>query len=162
MIISLIVAMDQNRLIGNQNQLPWHLSADLKYFKRVTIGKPIIMGRKTYESIGRALPGRQNIVLTQSNEYSVEGCNVVNSIDQAIEVAGNAEEIMVIGGCQVYAAAMPHVTRMYLTLIDHEFSGDAYFPAWEANQWQEVERETHLDPEQNFSYHFVMLDKITC
>lgn len=148
MILSLIAAMDNNRLIGKDNTLPWHLPADLKYFKSVTMSKPILMGRKTYDSIGRPLPGRQNIVLTRG-DIEIEGVSVVNSIDQAIAVAGDAEEVMVIGGGSIYELVMPKVERMYLSYIDGEFEGDAWFPEFNENDWEILDEITQMPDEQN-------------
>lgn len=161
-MLSLIVAMDQNRLIGNNNALPWHLPADLKYFKAATMSKPIVMGRKTYESIGKPLPGRRNIVVTRDSTYQAEGCEVVNDIDQALDLTAGAEEVMVIGGMQIYELALPRVSRMYLTMIEHEFAGDAWFPEFDMTQWREVSAEAHQYNADSltFEYRFLVLDRI--
>ena len=156
MIISLIAAMDENRLIGADNTLPWRLPADLRFFKRVTMGKPILMGRKTFESIGRPLPGRQNIVVTRDPDYAAPGCTVAHSVDAALAAAGAAEEIMLIGGASFYAQLLPRAQRMYLTLIHHAFSGDAWFPAFDLAEWRELSREDHrADAENAWDYSFV-------
>ena len=156
MKISLIAAMDQNRLIGNNNQLPWHLSEDLRHFKALTIGKPIIMGRNTFESIGKALPGRQNIVLTSNKDWTAEGVDAADSLEAGIALAGDADEIMIIGGVKLYQFALPVADCMYLTLIEQSFEGDAHFPAWDESEWQETSRETQ---DIDFVFHFVTLIK---
>jgi len=136
-VISLIVAASKNNVIGNGGELPWRLSDDLKRFKAVTMGKPIVMGRKTFESIGRPLPGRQNIVTTHQESFLADGCDVVQSIEQAVEVAGAAEEIMVIGGSQIYAAFLPIADRIYLTRVHTEVEGDALFPILDESEWRQ-------------------------
>lgn len=127
--------MDRNRLIGNNNQLPWHLPADLAHFKKVTLNKPILMGRKTYEAIGRPLPGRENIVLTRSADLEIEGVTVVNSLEAAIEGRKDDTELMVIGGSTIYELALPRAQRLYLSYVDGEFEGDAWFPEFDETQW---------------------------
>ena len=160
MIISFVVAMDRNRLIGAGNALPWHLPADLKHFKRVTLGKPIIMGRKTYESIGRPLPGRRNIVVTRNPAYEAEGCDVVDSFAAALAVAGTAEEVMVIGGSQLFDQTLGDANRIYLTVIEHAFQGDTWLPEWDEADWREVSRESHQPDEKNpYPYRFVVLER---
>jgi len=140
--------MDNNRLIGKDNDLPWHLPADLQYFKSVTMNKPILMGRKTYDSIGRPLPGRQNIVLTRG-DADIEGVTVVNSLDEAIAAAGDAEEIMVIGGSSIYELVLPKVQRMYLSFVDGEFEGDAWFPKYDENEWVILDDKMQACDEKN-------------
>ncbi len=158
--ISFVVAMDQQRVIGNHGQLPWSMPADLQHFKKITMGKPIIMGRKTYESIGRPLPGRHNIVLTQNKNLLIDGCTVVNTLGDAINAATEHDEVMVIGGAQIFADFMPLVSKMYLTLIKHDFDGDTLFPAWDQNDWQEVDRIEHQpDPKNPYPYTFITLVK---
>ena len=161
-MLSLIVAMDQNRLIGNNNALPWHLSADLKRFKAITMGNPIIMGRKTYESIGKPLPGRQNIIITRDTAYQAEGCDVVHGLKAAAGCVGDVDEAFVIGGMQIYQQALLRVQRMYLTIIEHVFTGDAWFPEFNASDWQEVATESHqhADETQTYVYRFVTLERI--
>lgn len=148
-MISLIVAASTNNVIGAKGNLPWRLSADLKRFKALTMGKPIVMGRKTYESIGRPLPGRQNIVVTRNPGFVAEGCDVVSSMDAAIEVAGDAEEIMVIGGSHIYEAFLPRADRIYLTRVQAELEGDAYLPAIDNDKWHEVSAELHAADDSN-------------
>jgi dihydrofolate reductase len=160
MKISLIVAMASNRAIGLNNQMPWHLSADLKKFKKITMGAPILMGRKTYESIGRPLPGRTNIIISRNPSYSQPGCLVFNDIDQALASCADADEVFVIGGSDFYRAMLPVAGTLYLTLIHQEFPGDTFFPEIDAKQWIEVEREDiQDDPDAAFSYSFVKLEK---
>lgn len=135
MNISLIAAMDYNRVIGNQGKMPWHLPADLQWFKEQTKGKPVIMGRKTWESIGRALPGRTNIVITRQLGYQAAGCLVAASIPDGLSMAGSAEEVMIIGGSRIYAACMNDAARMYITVVHEEHSGDTWFPPFSLNDW---------------------------
>jgi dihydrofolate reductase len=161
MKISLIVAMASNRVIGNNNLMPWHLSADLKKFKKITMGSPILMGRKTYESIGRPLPGRTNIIISRNPEYQQDGCLVFNDIETAIKKGcESAGEIFVIGGSDLYEAILPIADALYLTIINREFQGDTFFPDIDLNDWSEVERENiHDDPDAAFSYSFLKLEK---
>lgn len=154
--LSLIVAMDENRLIGNANQLPWHLPADLAYFKRTTMGKPIIMGRKTYESIGKPLPGRRNIVITRNSEFKADGCDVVSDIEAALAISGDADELMLIGGATLYGQMIDRSSCMYITRIHHAFSGDTWFPEFDTGNWKVVEQQDFEADEKNlFSYSFV-------
>ncbi len=157
MIISLIAAMSRNRVIGKGNKLPWKLSADLRHFKEITSGRPVIMGRKTFESIGRLLPNRINIIITRDENYVKEGCIVAHSFDEALKAAHNAEEVMVIGGEQIFKEFLPIANKMYLTLIDGDFEGDAYFPEYDKNEWKEVSREEHKD--NGLRYYFVNLER---
>ncbi|MBM7070447.1 type 3 dihydrofolate reductase [Shewanella sp. 202IG2-18] len=137
MKISMIAAMTVNRVIGKDNQMPWHLPEDLKHFKASTMGKPIVMGRKTFESIGRPLPGRHNIVITRQSDFSVEGITAVSSFEEAKSAAGNVEEIAVIGGGQLYKQLLPIADKLYLTLINIDVDGDTYFPDWDDGSWQQ-------------------------
>ena len=130
MIISMIAAMADNRIIGKDNQMPWHLPADFAWFKRCTMGKPVVMGRKTYESIGRPLPGRLNIVISRDETLKVEGVTTVTSIEQALDVAGDVEEVMIIGGGAIYAACLPMANKLYVTHIEAAIDGDTQFPDW--------------------------------
>ena len=162
MIISLIAAMDKNRVIGKDGKLPWHMPKDMKFFRDTTKGKTVIMGRKTYESIGRPMPNRINIIITRDNDYKVEGCIVVHSIDEALKAAGNVEEVMVIGGSQIYKEFLPKANRIYLTKIDAEVEGDTYFPEFEIEGWKEVSYEEHeRDAENEYDYAFIVLEKKT-
>ena len=164
---AMIVAMAKNRVIGRKNQLPWHLPEDLKYFKRVTMGKPIVMGRKTYESIGRPLPGRLNVVLTRDAKWQTEGVVSAQTIDAAFSVAiaeaksKEKDEVMVIGGDQVYALCLPLVDRLYVTQVHAEVDGDAYFPEVDWGQWQQVSSEAHQASDNNpYDYSFVVYDRV--
>ena len=158
--ISIIVAMDQNGLIGKDNGLPWHLPADLKHFKQITMGKPIIMGRKTFESIGKPLPGRVNIVLTRNTGYQAQGCMVVGSLDDAIEVAGSVDEVMIIGGATLYKKVLGQVDRIYLTQVQAQLNGDTWFPSLDESKWVEAQRVEHSADEINpYAYTFKVLDR---
>lgn len=162
MSISIIAAMARNRIIGINNSLPWHLPADLQHFKQVTMGKPIIMGRKTYESIGRPLPGRTNIIISGNRDYAAAGCRIVHSIADALAEIDPDEEAMVIGGASFYAQALPYASRMYLTIIDEDFDGDAVFPEYDQTQWQEIERvEGVSDSKNTHRYYFITLERKT-
>jgi dihydrofolate reductase len=162
MKISLIVAMASNRVIGLNNKMPWHLSADLKKFKKITMGSPILMGRKTYESIGRPLPGRTNMIVSRNPEYRQDGCLVFNDLETALKKGcENADEIFVIGGADLYGAILPIADALYLTIINREFQGDAFFPDIDLNDWSEVERENiNDDPDVAFSYSFLKFEKL--
>lgn len=152
--------MDRNRLIGNKNQLPWHLPADFAHFKKVTMGKPVIMGRKTFESIGKPLPGRTNIVMSRNPQMQLEGVICVGSFEAAIDAVPEAEEVMVIGGSAIYEMLLPRVDRLYLTYVDGEFKGDAWFPEFEKSQWTEIESVKHRADEKNaYDCCFVTLQK---
>ena len=148
-MISLIVAVSTNNVIGADGDLPWRLSDDLKRFKAVTMGKPIVMGRKTYESIGRPLPGRQNIVITRQNDFNADGCDVVQSTAEAVDVAGSADEVMVIGGSQIYAAFLPLADRIYLTRVHTEVDGDAFFPPIDEAEWRGLASESYEADDSN-------------
>ena len=152
--LSLIAAIDRQRAIGKGNALPWHLPADLKRFKALTLGKPVLMGRKTAESIGRALPGRRNLVLTRSGRVPFDGMEAVASLDEALS---GADEVCVIGGGEVYALCLPRATRLHLTHVDTVVDGaDAFFPAFDANAWRAVAREAHpADDRHAFAFEFV-------
>jgi len=162
-MISAIVAMSLNRVIGDDNQLPWHLPADLKHFKTITSGYPILMGRKTFESIGRPLPNRTNIIITRNPAYKAEGCIIVSTIDDAITHAKttNSNEIFIIGGAEVYKQLLPRIERIYLTIVHETFEGDAFFPELKETEWKEVSHVRHEADESNdYDYSFVMLDRV--
>lgn len=160
-IISLIAAMAKNRVIGKDNQMPWHLPADLGHFKAVTLGKPIIMGRKTYESIGRALPGRKNIIISRNPDYKIQGCETAVSLEEAIALVKDAEEIMIIGGGHLYSQAIEFANRLYLTFIELNVDGDTQFPQYEHLILKETRREKHLKDEKNpYNYEFVDFEVI--
>lgn len=161
MAIAIIVAMDEQRLIGRENELPWKLSADLQYFRRTTMGKPIIMGRSTHESIGRPLPGRQNIVLTKQQDYQADGCEVVNSIEAAMALCSDAEEMMVMGGASLYQQLLPLADTLYLTRVHASLTGDTWFPEWSEQDWQLISSEDHQADENNeFDYSFQCYQRI--
>jgi dihydrofolate reductase len=162
MKISIVVAMDANGVIGRDNELPWHLPADLQHFKKTTMGKPILMGRKTWESIGRPLPGRTNIVITRDSDYQADGCVVVNSIDAAMAAAGEQDEVMVIGGAEFYRQVLPRADTLYLTRIHASFDGDTVFPELHVADWREVERSDQSADEKNpHDYSFIRLERVT-
>ncbi|MCW9015247.1 MAG: type 3 dihydrofolate reductase [Gammaproteobacteria bacterium] len=154
-MISLIAAMDKNRLIGINNGLPWHLPADFKHFKAVTMGKPVVMGRKTFESIGKPLPGRTNVVVSRS-DLEADGVIVVDSIDNALQAVSDAEEVMIIGGASFYSQMIDRADRLYLTHVDAECEGDAWFPKIDADKWQVTTEESYLADEHN-NYNFKIL-----
>ena len=162
--IAIIAALARNRVIGRDGELPWRISEDLKRFKSLTMGHPVIMGRKTYESIvaisGKPLPGRDNIVITRSAGYSAPGCNVVHTFEEALAAAAGADEAFVIGGADVYAIALPHAQRLHLTEIDAEFEGDAFFPEFDLGAWRETLREAHwVQGPAGFRFDFVLYDR---
>lgn len=149
MLISLIVAMDEASVIGRDNALPWHLPEDLKRFKTITMGKPILMGRKTFESIGKPLPGRRNVVLTRARDWHRDGVDAVHSLDEAIARAGDAAELVVIGGEEVFRLALPLAKRVYLTEVHAQVEGDAMFPPFDRSRWTEVERSMRAADERH-------------
>ncbi|ASP37721.1 dihydrofolate reductase [Bacterioplanes sanyensis] len=170
MSLALIVAKAQNHTIGRDNKLPWYLPNDLKYFKQVTLGKPIIMGRKTYDSIGKPLPGRTNIVITRQTDYQPpqadESVRVVDSLEAAQQLAeqilliNGQDEAMIIGGAEIYALALPLVERMYITEVHAKVDGDAFFPAFDTQQWQPVAREDFSAEGPNpYDYSFVVYQR---
>ncbi len=159
-MLSLCVAMDKRRLIGCNNALPWHLPADLKHFRAITMGKPIIMGRKTYESIGHPLPGRLNIVLSRNPKLSLAGCQILHDVDEVLAFTQDYEESVVIGGRSVYKRLLPMVQRLYVTWVHGEFEGDCYFPDYQTEEWQEIEKQDFLADKQNlYSYSFTILTR---
>jgi len=161
MLISLIAAMDEERLIGAHNSLPWRLPADMQWFRRQTMGKPILMGRNTFASIGKALPGRQNIVLSRNRALQLDGCSIIHSLKQLEKAAAGADEVMIIGGSEVYGLALPLADRLYLTTINSTFEGDAWFPRLNETEWREVFREEHAADEANaWPYCFRILERI--
>ena len=155
-MISLVVAASTNNVIGVAGDLPWHLSDDLKRFKALTMGKPIVMGRKTFESIGRALPGRQNIVITTQSKFTADGCDIVSSPAAAIAAAAEAEEVMIIGGGEIYRLFLPLADRIHLTRVAVDIEGDTVFPSLDESDWLETAREEHCADESN-DYDFAVL-----
>lgn len=159
-LISLLVAATENGVIGRDNGMPWHLPDDLKHFKAVTLGKPVLMGRRTFESIGRPLPGRTNLVLTRTVDWSAPAVTVVADLDAALRAAGPAPELIVAGGAQVYALALPRAARIYLTRIHAVIDGDTRLPDIDFTQWREISRRLHpADARHPYAMSFVTLDR---
>jgi dihydrofolate reductase len=159
--MQIVVAVSEDDVIGRRNQLPWRLSADLKRFKALTMGHPILMGRKTYESIGKALPGRANLVLSRSTQFAPANCTVVPTLDAARRAAGADPSLMVIGGAQIYRECIAFVSKIHLTLVHARIGdGDAFFEAWRGPEWRETYREPHEADEKNSSaYTFLTLER---
>jgi dihydrofolate reductase len=161
MILSIIVAFDQNRLIGKDNKLPWHLPADLKHFRSLTMGHHMIMGRKTYESIGRPLPGRTTVVITRQKDFSAPGCMIAGSLDEALPLIKNDNEVFVIGGAQIFDIAMKKCQKLYTTLIHHRFEGDTFFPVIDSGKWKQISRiDFWVDEKNPWNYSFIDYEKI--
>lgn len=159
MIVSLIAALDKNRLIGANNGMPWHLPADFKHFKKITMGKPVVMGRKTFESIGRPLPGRQNIVISR-NGFSADGITSVDSIDAALQLVNDIDEVMIIGGANIYQQMIEKADRLYLTHVEAECEGDAWFPEFDMSEWNIInELFIHKDEKNNFNFNIVSYER---
>ncbi|HEX9628210.1 MAG TPA: type 3 dihydrofolate reductase [Acidiferrobacterales bacterium] len=160
MRVSIIAAMAENRVIGRDNDLPWRMPADLRHFRRTTLGHHVVMGRKNYESIGKPLPGRTNVVVTGNRDFRAPGCQVVHSIEAALDLARDDPEPFIIGGAALYAQTLPLADRLYLTLIHAEVPGDTVFPEIDARAWRERRRERHeADAENAYAYSFVVLEK---
>ena len=161
MKISMIAAMADNRVIGINNSLPWKLPNDMKWFRQNTLGKPIVMGRKTFESFGaKPLPGRTNIIITRDQDYQAADCIVVHSIDEAIQAAGDVDEVMIIGGASFYEQMLTKADRLYLTFVHTQVEGDAWFPQWNKNEWCEIEHIDHAADEKNpYAHSFVVLER---
>ena len=161
MRISIVVAASTNNVIGRGGALPWRISEDLKHFKSLTLGHPIIMGRLTWESIGRPLPGRQNIVISTRKDFQAEGCSVVSSPAEALRAAGDANEVMVIGGGQIYELFMPVTDRIYLTRVDAEIEGDTLFPTLDPDEWRVIDVDNHAAGEgREYSFSFQTLERV--
>ncbi len=160
MDISIIVAADENGIIGKENRLPWRLAADMKHFRELTMGKPVLMGRKTHESIGKPLPGRHNIVITRNRSLEIEGCTVVTSLDDALDAAGDVDEVMIIGGAELYRESVGLANRIYLTRVHTAVEGDAVFPEIDYDEWFDTSIESHAPDERNeFPYSFEVLER---
>ncbi|MBA6390171.1 type 3 dihydrofolate reductase [Colwellia sp. BRX10-3] len=160
-ILSMIVAHANDRVIGKNNDMPWHLPADLAYFKKTTLGKPIIMGRKTFQSIGRPLPGRKNIVISRDDTYQVEGVEVVNSVAAALALVIESEEVMVIGGGAIYQHCLAAAQRLYITHIDADIDGDTYFPEYDLAVWKKVASDIRPSDEKNqYQLDFSVYEKV--
>jgi dihydrofolate reductase len=160
--LELVLAVAENDVIGRGNRLPWHLPADLRHFKSLTLGKPILMGRRTYESIGKALPGRVNIVLSRSADFAPDDCVVVNTLEAARIAAGPRRALMVIGGAEIYRQCLPEACRIHLTLVHTRIEdGDTEFAGWRGSEWNESSRERHEADDRNaYAYSFVTLERI--
>ncbi len=162
MQVAVIAAMAENRVIGKDNDLPWRLPADLRHFRSLTLGKPVIMGRRTYESLGKPLPERKNIVVTGNRRYRAAGCTVVHSLEEALRVAAEAPEVMIIGGATLYAEALPEAHLLYLTLVHQAFAGDVRFPEFDLSRWREVKREDHEPDDRNsIAFSFLTLERVS-
>ncbi len=160
--VAMVAGMDRNQLIGKDNGLPWHIPEDMRRFVRVTRGKSVIMGRLTYESIGKPLPDRDNHVITRNPVFVAPGCTVHDSLTSALSGTAHEEEVVIMGGAQIYAEALPLANYLYLTIIEAEFDGDTWFPEWNANEWREVWEEQHHDGgADNLTYRFVNLARVT-
>lgn len=159
-MISLIWAMGENRVIGINNKMPWHLPAELAYFKRTTLGKPVIMGRKTFESIGKPLPGRENWIITRDLQYHAEGCDIFHSVQEVLQQLPKEKEAMVIGGAEIYNLFLPHADRLYMTEIHSHFEGDTYFPDFNLEDWKLVKRSVGVKDEKNpYDHEFLVYDR---
>ena len=157
----MIAAMADNRAIGKDNELLWHLPDDFKHFKAITMAKPILMGRKTYQSIGRPLPGRKNIVVTRDSAFAADGVLVVNSIDAALDAVTEDAEVMVIGGASFYQQMLPLADKLYVTHVHHHFDADTFFPEIDTDQWRVVEQTEHAADERHaYSFSFIEYQKI--
>ena len=158
--INLIAALSRNQVIGQDQQIPWSIPGEQAYFKKITLGHPIVMGRKTWESIGRPLPARRNIVVTRAQGYAAPGAEVVHSLDAALTHAGDVPEIFIIGGGELYAQALPRADRLFLTELDADFEGDAFFPPFDRAAWRETSRETKApEADRSFAYSFVVYER---
>lgn len=164
MTLTLIAAVSRNRVIGKDGDLPWHLPADFRFFKRTTTGHPLVMGRKTFESLGGALPNRTNIVVTRTKDYGGDGIRVARSLDEGIAMGRELDsEVFIGGGEAIFRDALPKADRMILTWIDEEFEGDTFFPEFDSKEWREVSREEHEPDEKNrWPYAFVVYERIRC
>ncbi|MBQ5701231.1 MAG: dihydrofolate reductase [Alistipes sp.] len=160
-MISIIVAVAKNGVIGDKNSLLWHLREDMVHFRTTTSGHPVVMGRKTYDSIGRPLPKRTNVVISRDTSLAVEGCTVVHSLEEAIALFEPTEEVFIIGGAQIYAQALPLADRIYLTVIDKEYEGDTSLPEIDYSAWREISREEHSCGEEfEHPFAFITLEKL--
>ena len=159
-MISIIVAVASNGVIGDKNSLLWHIREDMIHFRTTTSGHPVIMGRKTFDSIGRPLPKRTNVVITRDTNLVIEGCTVVHSLEEAVSMFDSAEEVFIIGGAQIYAQALPLADRIYLTVVGKEYEGDTSFPALDLSQWTELWREDYTCGEEfEYPFSFITLDR---
>lgn len=159
-LISIIAAMGNKQVIGFKNRLPWNLPADMEHFRQLTMGKPVVLGQKTFESIGKLLPGRTNIILTLDKSFNPSGCIVAHSIEEALSLTKDFPEVMICGGASIYRQFLPLAEKMYLTLIKGDFEGDVYFPEFNWNDWEEIERiDNQPDKNNSYPYSFVVLQR---
>ena len=161
MRVSIIVAMDRNNLIGASNQIPWHIPGELKRFREITMGKPIIMGRKTHQSIGKPLDGRENIVLTKNEEINLEGVKCYSNLNDIFSSFRNEREVFVIGGSQIYEITLPIANRLYITMIDREYLGDTWFPKVDYSKWKTIERNKIIEKTTQTEYSNIIYDRIS-
>lgn len=160
-MISIIVAIAKNGVIGDKNTLLWHLREDMIHFRTITSGHPVVMGRKTYDSIGRPLPKRTNVVITRDTELQIEGCTMAHSLTEAVEMFDSSEEVFIIGGAQIYSQAMPLADRLYLTIIDKEYEGDSSFPEIDYNSWRQISYEKFERGEEfEYPFSFIALERV--
>ena len=160
MTISIIVALSENNVVGINNQLPWKLSADLKRVRGLTMGHHIIMGRKTYESIGRPLPGRVNVVITRNTDFKADGCIIVSSLNEAFKISKSDPEVFIFGGGEIFREALPQVSKIYMTKVHHSLEGDTHFPILNSQEWKELERtEFKADEKNEYDYSFLTLER---
>jgi len=160
MTVTIVVAIGENNAIGKDNELLWYLPKDLRHFKTITNGHTIIMGRKTFESVKKPLPNRRNIIITRNTELSIEGAEVVHTIDEALEISKEDGEVFIIGGAEIYKQAMKHTDKIFLTVVHESFEADAFFPEIDTNLWEETASETHLpDEKNNLSFTFSTLER---
>jgi dihydrofolate reductase len=160
MQLSIIAALANQKVIGYHNRLPWHLPADLRHFKEITMGKPVIMGRRTFDSIGRPLPGRSNIIISRNSHFIAEGCLVVHSLAGALAQVTHVPEAMIIGGTEIFRQALPLAQKLYLTFIHADIKGDVFFPEWQTQEWQETARQDFETDDQNaYAYSFAILER---
>jgi dihydrofolate reductase len=160
MIVSIVVAIGQNNAIGKDNKLLWHLPKDLKHFKEITTGGTVIMGRKTYDSVGRPLPNRRNIIVTRQ-QIEIAGCEVVNSVEAALDLCRDETEVFIVGGAEIYKLAMPLTDKIFLTIVHENFDADTYFPEIKEDVWKETDRQNHNPDEKNLlPYSFITLERL--
>jgi dihydrofolate reductase len=160
MTVTIVVAIAENYAIGKNNQLLWHMPADLKHFKQITSGHTVIMGRKTYDSVGKPLPNRRNIVITRQ-DITIQGCEVVKSVDEALDLCAGEQEVFIVGGAEIYKLAMSKTNRIYLTIIHHNFDADSFFPEIDYREWKEISRQDHpADEKHAYPYSFITLERV--
>lgn len=160
-MFAIVVALAENNVIGDNNQLIWHLPADLQFFKKITMGKPIVMGRKTFLSIGKPLPGRSNIVITRDKNFSISGLEIFHSVEEVLASFDTQQEVMIIGGAEIYRQFLPSVSRLYITRVHEKFSGDTFFPQFDYSEWKLISSEFHAKDEKNiYDFTFEFYERI--